>query len=106
MPTGKVLGGSSMLNFMLYVRGHRRDYDEWERLGNPGWGYDEVLRYFKKSEGYVGEVNGKEKFHGEQGPLKVQGQDFIYPMGEVNREALEEMGYQEGDINGELQVLD
>lgn len=49
-PRGRVMGGSSTINTMWYVRGNKQDYDDWESFGNPGWSYDEVLHYFKKSE--------------------------------------------------------
>ena len=67
-PRGKTLGGSSSINAMLYVRGHRWDYDHWSELGNQGWSYDEVLPYFKKSE--HNEVHDNE-YHGQNGPLNV-----------------------------------
>ena len=67
-PRGKTLGGSSSINAMLYVRGHRSDYDHWAALGNAGWSYDEVLPYFRKAE--HNETYNNE-FHGQGGPLNV-----------------------------------
>ena len=67
-PRGKTLGGSSSINAMLYVRGHKWDYDHWSELGNGGWSFDEVLPYFKKAE--HNEVFDNE-FHGKNGPLNV-----------------------------------
>jgi choline dehydrogenase-like flavoprotein len=67
-PRGKALGGSSAINAMLYVRGHRRDYDEWADLGCEGWDWASVLPYFKKSEG---NVRGADDLHGADGPLQV-----------------------------------
>jgi len=67
-PRGKMLGGSSSLNAMIYIRGHREDYNEWARLGNKGWSYDDVLPYFKKSENHD---LGADKFHGQGGGLNV-----------------------------------
>jgi choline dehydrogenase len=66
---GKVLGGSSSINAMIYTRGHRRDFDYWKRLGNEGWGYDEVLPYFLKSENFLGQPS---EYHGIGGELTVQ----------------------------------
>ena len=67
-PRGKVLGGSSSINGLIYIRGQREDYDLWASLGNAGWGYDDVLPYFVRSEG---NERGTSAFHGGDGPLKV-----------------------------------
>ncbi|XP_043270263.1 glucose dehydrogenase [FAD, quinone]-like [Venturia canescens] len=71
---GKALGGSSVINAMLYVRGNDRDYDEWAARGNPGWSFEEVLPYFKKSENYPAELVAKVggKLFGSGGPLSLQ----------------------------------
>jgi choline dehydrogenase-like flavoprotein len=68
-PRGKVLGGSSSINAMIYVRGQRADYDHWAALGNPGWSFDEVLPYFKRAEH---NQRGADAFHGTGGPLHVR----------------------------------
>ncbi|NIZ10617.1 GMC family oxidoreductase [Pseudooceanicola sp. HF7] len=67
-PRGKVLGGSSSINGLLYVRGQSADYNHWAQLGNTGWSYDDVLPYFRKAED---QENGPDDFHGEGGPLRV-----------------------------------
>ena len=67
-PRGKALGGSSAINAMVYIRGHRWDYDHWASLGNTGWGFDDVLPYFRKSEG---NETIRDAFHGSDGPLNV-----------------------------------
>ena len=67
-PRGKVLGGSSSINGLLYVRGQHEDYDRWRQHGNLGWGYDDVLPYFKKAEN---QTRGADDFHGVGGPLPV-----------------------------------
>lgn len=65
---GKVLGGSSAVNAMLYIRGNRRDFAAWTQLGNRGWSYEEALPYFKKSESYHGPAS---QYHGDNGPISV-----------------------------------
>ncbi len=67
-PRGKTLGGSSSINGLIYIRGQREDYDHWARLGNVGWGYDDVLPYFIRSEC---NQRGADAFHGDRGPLRV-----------------------------------
>ena len=67
-PRGKVLGGSSSINIMIYLRGNSHDYDHWQELGNPGWSYQDVLPYFKKSEH---SSRGASEFHGVDGELSV-----------------------------------
>ncbi|PNF38173.1 Glucose dehydrogenase [FAD, quinone] [Cryptotermes secundus] len=102
---GKVLGGSSVLNTMLYIRGNRRDFDLWESLGNPGWGYDEVLPYFKKSEDQRNPyLANNTKYHGTGGYLTVQDAPWNTPLGIALVQAGVEMGYEHRDINGEKQT--
>ena len=75
-PRGKGLGGSSAINAMVYIRGHRFDYDQWAALGATGWSYDECLPYFKRAEG---NERGGDDFHGENGPLNVMDQRWPNP---------------------------
>ncbi len=67
-PRGKVLGGSTSINGLIYIRGQREDYDHWRALGNPGWSYDEVLPYFRRAEDHE---DGASDYHGAGGPLRV-----------------------------------
>jgi choline dehydrogenase len=67
-PRGKVLGGSSSINGMVYIRGQAEDFDHWRQLGNTGWSFEDVLPYFKRAEH---QVRGADAFHGMGGPLCV-----------------------------------
>jgi choline dehydrogenase-like flavoprotein len=98
-PRGKTLGGSSSINAMLYVRGHRWDYDQWARLGNPGWGYDDVLPAFMRSES--NEQFGADHFHGDAGPLGVTYPRHSSPYNELFLQAAESCGHRRiADYNG------
>ena len=100
-PRGKVLGGSSALNGLLYVRGQPQDYDRWSELGNPGWSYDEVLPYFKKSED---NSRGADKYHGVGGPQKVSDLRLRRPIAEHFIKAATEVGIPfNEDYNGSVQ---
>ncbi len=98
MPRGKVMGGCSSINAMIYIRGHKADYDEWEALGNKGWSYDEVLPYFKKSEN---QSRGSNFYHGKGGPLGVMDHKVTNKLSETFIKAATKMGYpRRRDFNG------
>ncbi|KAL7642616.1 UNVERIFIED_CONTAM: hypothetical protein RMT77_007180 [Armadillidium vulgare] len=104
-PRGRVLGGSSTGNFYMYVRGNKRDFDNWEALGNPGWGYEDVLPYFKKSENYRGPLTPEtEPFHSRGGYLSVEKKDFSTPVANAFLQAGAELGLRTYmDPNAEFQ---
>ena len=93
-PRGKALGGSSMINGMLYARGHSRDYDEWRQLGNEGWSYDDVLPYFRKSENHWGPAD---HWHGKGGPLSIKQQPKDNDLYRRFITAVKALGYEERD---------
>jgi choline dehydrogenase len=97
-PRGKVLGGSSSINYMIYMRGHRDNYDAWRDAGNAGWGYSDVLPYFKRSEN---NSRGADAYHGVGGPLDVT-DVVVNPMSELLvQAAIAALGARENrDFNG------
>ncbi|XP_060865669.1 glucose dehydrogenase [FAD, quinone]-like isoform X2 [Metopolophium dirhodum] len=103
---GKVMGGSSTINYMIYTRGNMDDYNEWERMGNDGWGYEEVLQYFKKSEDNEDpEVYKKnQKFHGKGGYLTVEWFPYVDPTAVALIKAWQEIGLHYVDVNAENQI--
>jgi choline dehydrogenase len=88
-PRGKTLGGSSSINGLLYIRGQSQDYDIWRQQGNTGWGWDDVLPYFIKSEN---QERGKNEFHGVGGPLSVSNIRIKLDILDEFQNAAEEMG--------------
>ena len=86
-PRGKVLGGSSSINAMVYMRGHRLIYDDWLAAGNEGWGYADVLSYFKKSQHHE---SGPDEFHGIDGPLNIAGPRDANPLSGAFLDATQE----------------
>ncbi|HEY8359773.1 MAG TPA: GMC family oxidoreductase N-terminal domain-containing protein, partial [Ramlibacter sp.] len=100
-PRGKVLGGSSSVNAMIYVRGHPSDYDGWAARGNAGWGWSDVLPYFRRAEH---NVRGADAWHGQGGPLHVTDLRAPHRFGPVFVEAARQAGYPENrDFNGAQQ---
>lgn len=102
-PRGRVLGGCSSINGMIYIRGQAADYDSWRQAGNPGWGWDDVLPYFRKSED---NWRGEGEVHGVGGPLRVERQRLHWPLLDAFRDAAVQYGvphvddFNRGDNTG------
>jgi choline dehydrogenase-like flavoprotein len=102
LPHGKMLGGSSSMNAMIYIRGNRADYDEWAAAGATGWTYEEVLPVFRRFED---NERGASEFHGVGGPLSVSESRSMNPLGEAWIAAAIEAGFEPNDdFNGESQL--
>ena len=100
-PRGRTLGGSSAINGLIYIRGQREDYDGWAALGNPGWGYDDVLPYFRKLEH---NVRGANEWHGADGPLWASDIGAKHELIEALIDAGGEIGIpRNDDFNGATQ---
>ncbi len=98
LPRGRVVGGSSSLNAMIYIRGNRADYDEWAAMGFAGWGYEDVLPYFKRAED---NERGASRYHGVGGPLSVSESRSMHPVVEAWVEAAGQAGIPHNDdLNG------
>ncbi len=100
-PRGKVLGGSSAINGLVYMRGQKEDFDHWRQLGNAGWGYEDVLPYFRRSED---QQRGADRYHGVGGPLAVSDPTEPHPLCEAFIAAAGQLGIpRNDDFNGPTQ---
>jgi choline dehydrogenase len=101
LPRGKMLGGCSSINAMIYIRGNRADYDGWAAAGAEGWSYDEVLPYFKRSED---NERGEDAYHGAGGPMRVSESRAMTPLVDLMLEAARNAGHEHNpDFNGARQ---
>src|ERR1700733_6972334 len=101
-PRGRLLGGSSSVNAMVYMRGQAADYDHWRQLGNAGWSYADVLPFFKKAER---NERLHDEFHGGDGPLNVAERPYTNPLSHVFVEAAQQAGIPlNPDFNGAVQL--
>jgi choline dehydrogenase len=100
-PRGKVIGGSSSINGLIYIRGQAEDFDHWRQLGNAGWSFEDVLPYFRKAEN---NERGSDEFHGSGGPLSVSDLRDRHPLAVAYVEAAVQCGYpRNDDFNGAVQ---
>ncbi|CAG9768825.1 unnamed protein product [Ceutorhynchus assimilis] len=102
-PRGKVVGGSSTINAGVYARGNKEDYNHWASLGNPGWTYEELLPYFKKSESAKFKVDIEPQYHGFNGPQKISVAEDTPELTQLFLDAAKELGAIELDYNGDNQ---
>ena len=93
-PRGRVLGGSSSINGMIVMRGQASDYDGWRQMGNPGWGWDDVLPIFRRTEDFFG---GEDDMHGTGGPVRVEQPRTSWPILDTFREAAAQTGIPKSD---------
>jgi len=101
LPRGKMLGGCSSINAMIYIRGNRADYDGWAAAGCTGWGFDDVLPYFKRSED---NERGEDAYHGAGGPMSVAESRSMHPIVDTLLEAARQAGHEHNpDFNGARQ---
>jgi choline dehydrogenase len=101
LPRGRMLGGCSSINAMIYIRGNRADYDGWEAAGCEGWGYDDVLPYFKRSEN---NERGDDAYHAVGGPMAVSESRSMHPLVDTMLEAARQAGHEHNpDFNGARQ---
>uniref|UniRef100_A0A182IRC6 Glucose-methanol-choline oxidoreductase N-terminal domain-containing protein n=1 Tax=Anopheles atroparvus TaxID=41427 RepID=A0A182IRC6_ANOAO len=99
---GKGVGGSTLINGLLYTRGNRDDFDRWAAAGNAGWGYDDLLPYFKKLEG-MKSVEVDQGYHSTEGPVNVEFSPFLSEQGKLFLKAAQDAGYAQVDYNGRSQ---
>ena len=100
-PRGKVLGGSSSINGLVYIRGQHEDFDHWRQLGNTGWSFDDVLPYFRRAEDKLG---GGDEFHGTGGPLAVSDVHDYDPISKAFIKSALDLGFpRNDDFNGAAQ---
>ncbi|XP_045503188.1 glucose dehydrogenase [FAD, quinone]-like [Colias croceus] len=99
-PRGKVVGGSSVINYMIYTRGAPQDYNNWEAMGNKGWNWDEVLPYFKKVENFNIPAFDNPKYHGHEGFLNVEHAPFRTTKAKQWVKGAQELGFKYSDYNG------
>ncbi|XP_014280954.1 glucose dehydrogenase [FAD, quinone] isoform X2 [Halyomorpha halys] len=98
-PRGRVMGGSSTINGMMYVRGHKEDFEEWKKMGLTNWGYLDVLPYFIKAENNTEPDLASSKYHGTTGPFNIQYPEYITPLRDDYVQAGIEIGWKKMDFN-------